>query len=110
MQKYVDDPQCGDTLRPGSLVALFNGSREAARRSNIGTIPKALPIYVFSGAEDPVHNGEKNLQRLLDRYGAADLEIDYRLYPGGRHEMFNEINNDEVISDLVSWLDSQVSA
>ncbi len=105
VQKYVEDPQCGGTLRPGSLVALFNGAREAARRANVATIPKDLPIYIVSGADDPVHGEEKNLQRLLDRYRAADLEVDYRLYPGGRHEMFNETNRDAVIDDLIGWLD-----
>ena len=109
VQKYVDDPQCGGVLRAGSLVLLSNGAREAARRANVGTIPKDLPIYVFSGSDDPVHGEEKNLQRLLDKYRAADLKVDYRLYPGGRHEMFNETNRDAVIDDLIAWLNSRIS-
>ena len=109
VQKYVDDPQCGGVLRAGSLVLLSNGAREAARRANVGTIPKDLPIYVFSGSDDPVHGEEKNLQRLLDKYHAADLKVDYRVYPGGRHEMFNETNRDAVIDDLIAWLNSRIS-
>ena len=27
-----------------------------------------------------------------------------RLYEGGRHEMFNEINREEVLDDLIGWL------
>jgi alpha-beta hydrolase superfamily lysophospholipase len=32
-----------------------------------------------------------------------------KTYPGGRHEMFNETNRDEVLADLVRWLDSRVA-
>ncbi|GJM80511.1 hypothetical protein HMSSN139_30070 [Paenibacillus sp. HMSSN-139] len=28
-----------------------------------------------------------------------------KLYPGGRHEMLNEINRDEVTSDVLGWLE-----
>ena len=27
-----------------------------------------------------------------------------RLYPGARHETFNETNRDEVTADLITWL------
>ena len=30
-----------------------------------------------------------------------------RLYPGGRHEMFNETNRDEVCADLIGWLNEK---
>ena len=30
--------------------------------------------------------------------------IRLKLYEGARHELFNEINRDEVFSDLVRWM------
>jgi alpha-beta hydrolase superfamily lysophospholipase len=32
-----------------------------------------------------------------------------RLYPGGRHEMFNETNRAEVVTDLLEWLEHHVA-
>ena len=32
-----------------------------------------------------------------------------RLYPGGRHEMLNEINKREVYQDVVDWIDSKMA-
>lgn len=32
--------------------------------------------------------------------------ITHRVYPGGRHEMFNEIDRAEVEGELVAWLDA----
>ncbi len=104
VQAYVDDPLCGFTLRAGSLVDLFAGAREARRRRNIAQIPADLPIYVFSGSADPVHGNQSNLRRLLKRYQTRVVNLEFRLYPEGRHEMFNEINRDEVIADLLDWL------
>ena len=34
----------------------------------------------------------------------------YRVYPEARHEMLNETNRDEVMRDLISWLDSHAPA
>ncbi|MEM6708064.1 MAG: alpha/beta fold hydrolase [Pseudomonadota bacterium] len=109
VRKYVTDADCGFVLRAGSLVDLFNGAREAARQSNHATIPQTLPVYVFSGSDDPVHGGEANLTRLVNAYRKQGLAVELKLYPGGRHELFNETNRTEVIDDLLSWLDGVVS-
>jgi alpha-beta hydrolase superfamily lysophospholipase len=106
VRAYVDDPLCGFVLRNGSLCELFAGAREARQRVNALQIRRALPIYIFSGSDDPVHAGERNLKRLRRLYEDHVLRLDYRLYPGGRHEMLNETNRDEVIQDLLGWLDS----
>ncbi len=36
------------------------------------------------------------------------LDVTCTLYPGARHEIFNETNRDEVTADLVAWLDSHL--
>ncbi len=106
VRAYVDDPHCGFVLRAGSLCDLFVGAREAKHMENVLQIPASLPVYVFSGSDDPVHRDGKNLARMLKRYRRHLQRVDYRLYEGGRHEMFNETNRDEVVQDLLAWLDS----
>ncbi|MEQ8857892.1 MAG: alpha/beta hydrolase [Pseudomonadales bacterium] len=105
VQAYVDDPRCGFVLRCGSLCDLFAGAREAKHMENVLQIPPALPLYVFSGSDDPVHAEGRNLERLLARYRRHLQHLHYRLYDGGRHEMLNETNRDEVVQDLLGWLD-----
>lgn len=104
VQHYVDDPFCGFVLRSGSLADLFAGAREARRRESVSRIPGGLPVYVFSGADDPVHGEQKGLERLLDAYGGQLENVTSRIYPGGRHEMMNETNRQEVVDDLRRWL------
>ena len=50
--------------------------------------------------------GVQAVYRLLMQAGQQDVTI--RLYPGGRHEMHNEINKDEVFRDLIAWCDSHI--
>ena len=73
-------------------------------------IDSELPVYLFSGQQDPVGGngrGVLKLQRaLLD---AAIKQVDIKLYSQGRHEMLNETNRAEVYEDLVNWLRKTIS-
>ena len=31
-------------------------------------------------------------------------KVQIKLYPGGRHEIINEINREEVFNDILMWL------
>ena len=66
----------------------------------------AIPILVIAGDHDPVGDNGTSVRALAERYDAAGKgPITLRLYPGARHEVFNEINRDEVTADLRTWLD-----
>ena len=105
VQKYIDDPDCGFVLTAGSLLDLVVSLEKNQCTQVLLKIPKALPIYVFSGTEDPVHGGRKDLNRMLSAFEQQGLmSVDVNWYAAGRHEMFNELNAEEVIADLVGWL------
>lgn len=109
VQQYVEDDDCGFVLTMGSLIDMMQGSGISQNELSIDKIPQELPVYVFSGAEDPVHGEQLDLERMIDAYrkrGLSQLEV--KLYPGGRHEMFNETNRQEVVSDLLAWLDKHL--
>lgn len=107
---YIQDPLCGFVLSAGSMVDMARGRREASRANNLRSIPKQLPLYVISGTDDPVHNEQKNLDRMLNAYRGVGVNPDVVLYPQARHELFNETNSDQVVNELVAWLDGQLCA
>ncbi len=46
----------------------------------------------------------------MDMYRSLKLQdVEYRLYPDGRHEMLHETNRNEVMSDIVDWLDRHIN-
>lgn len=107
--KYIEDPWCG-FVSPASLYyELLKGLIKIWDPENERKIPKALPIYVFSGTEDPVSSKTKNLKLLLERYRSYGFnEVAVKFYQDGRHESFNEINREEVFKDLIKWLDEHI--
>lgn len=111
VQKYVEDEACGFVLSTGSLVDLFAGSSKTTQPSCLEKIPKHIPMYVFSGLEDPVHGEQQDIHRMLQAFYDQDINnIEVKWYDGGRHEMFNETNSDEVVADLVTWLHKVIAS
>lgn len=105
---YLADPLCGFVSTVRLWLDVANGLRVTGQRARLATIPPNLPIYLFSGAEDPLGGAGGGLHRLVDAYERAGLlRVTLRLHPGGRHEILNETNRDEVISELIAWLDAR---
>lgn len=69
-------------------------------------LPRSLPLYIFSGSEDPLSIGS-SLNKLAASYRkrAGLTDVTLRTYESGRHEMLNEVNRSEVFADVASWLD-----
>lgn len=106
VDKYIKDPYCGEICTAGFFRYFFELLQGIQKPSNYRKIPKNKPIYLFAGDQDPVGTYGKGVTRLQKIYldlGLKDVEC--RLYPGGRHEMLNEINRDEVTADLLDWLE-----
>lgn len=111
VNKYIDDPYCGKVCSARFFRDFFKLLSQIHKPSLMEGLLKDKPVYIFSGEEDPVgHRGEgvKRLIELYRKYGIQDLE--YRLYPGGRHEMLHEINRDEVAADVLDWLERHTSS
>jgi alpha-beta hydrolase superfamily lysophospholipase len=108
---YVADPLCGFGYDVPGSKAVYAGARAAADPDSVARIRHELPIYVVVGDEDPVGNDLAGVHALVDRYRGAGLtEVELRIYPGARHEVFNETNRDEVEGDLLRWLERVVPA
>jgi alpha-beta hydrolase superfamily lysophospholipase len=108
VQLYVDDPWCGEPLSNGFVADMMSGMQQTWTGGGEASVSTDLPVYVFSGEEDPVGGTKADSVRdLVGRYEELGIgPVTLRLYPDGRHEMLNETNRPEVEADLVAWLDS----
>ena len=105
VDKYVNDPLCGFAVTTQTWVELLDALAEMHSPGRLSQIPKSLPIYVFAGDKDPVGHQGRGVRKLVDLFKAAGIgRVDLKLYPNGRHEMLNEINREEVVQDLQTWL------
>jgi alpha-beta hydrolase superfamily lysophospholipase len=109
VDKYAADPGCGFEPSISLWVDVLDLIIAVAQPAHQAKVPRALPVYVFGGSEDPVSeraHGVLQLVRALKATGLTDVSM--RLYAGGRHEMLNETNRDEVHRELLAWLDARV--
>jgi alpha-beta hydrolase superfamily lysophospholipase len=109
VDKYVNDAWCGRVFTTGFFCDMLGGIGYINKKENIANIPKSLPIYLFSGAKDPVGTNTKGVTqayKALKDAGVGDLNL--KFYDDGRHEMLNEINRDEVFKDVITWLNKHV--
>jgi alpha-beta hydrolase superfamily lysophospholipase len=108
---YVADPLCGFGYDVSASNAVFAGAVAAADPQTIVGIRHDLPIYVVVGDQDPVGNQLARVHALVGRYRNAGLtDVELRVYPDARHEVFNETNRDDVERDLLRWLERRVRA
>jgi alpha-beta hydrolase superfamily lysophospholipase len=102
---FMADPLCFENLHPDSLVSFLGTASQLYDPAALRKIRGDLPIYLFSGSEDPVGQQLRGLHRLIDRYRDAGLgDIAFDFYPRGRHEMLNEINLRQFQTRLLGWI------
>lgn len=105
VKEYISDPLCGFTCSSTFFRDLFDGLIALKNINNIRNIPNDLPIYIFSGAKDPVGNLGKEIKKVYKMYLKSGLKnVSYKLYEDGRHEMINEINRMQVYEDCLKWV------
>ena len=106
-QAFLDDPLTfyADVLK---LFGLADGLRLFGVPSK--HIEKDIPLLIAIGSEDSV-GGEKSVRTLAEKYIArsklSDVEVD--IYKDARHEIFHELNKEDVFADVVTWLDKRLA-
>jgi alpha-beta hydrolase superfamily lysophospholipase len=104
VDKYVADPLCGF-----EMVRLRGNRADPFRLADpeiLKQIRDDLPVLFVAGDADPINRNLEGLHLLEKRYREAGVQsIDKLYYEGGRHEMLNETNRDEVTADIIGWLD-----
>jgi len=91
------------------LLKLFgpvNGLRlYGLPRKDLG---RDIPVLLMVGRDDPV-GGPRSVHRLADAYRKRSglTDVTTLVYPGARHEIFNEVQQADVRADLLAWLDAR---
>lgn len=110
VDKYAADALCGFDCAIELWIGVLDLLRDNALPERQARVPRKLPVYVFSGSEDPAGERSKGPQQLVGALKSAGLtDVTHKFYEGARHEMLNETNRDEVTEDLLRWIASRVA-
>ena len=105
VEKYDASPWAGFTCSAGFYRDLASGLSRIHRKGNIARIPRGLPVFLLCGSDDPVGAYGKTVRALADLYTSSGMsDVALKIYEGGRHEMLNETNRDEVTADILDWI------
>ncbi|MUK89195.1 alpha/beta fold hydrolase [Ornithinibacillus sp. L9] len=102
---YMEDPYNGFIPTARFFYDLMNGLHAIHNREKNKGIRQDLPILLISGDADPVGNfgqGVWKTANLLKNAGLNDVTT--MLFEGGRHEILNEVNKQQVYESILRWI------
>ena len=109
VDRYIADPLCGFIPSAGLFTDMMCGLQFIGKAANLTAMKKTLPVLLIAGDKDPVGENGKGVRRVYEMFRKAGMQdVTMKLYPDCRHEILNELNKDEVMSDVDTWLESKL--
>lgn len=102
---YVADPKCGFTATAGLLREMMRGLIYNQKKQNLLNMDPEVPVLFIAGGDDPVGAYGAGVRRAADAFREVGVKsVSEKIYPLMRHEILNELNKDEVYTDVMLWL------
>jgi alpha-beta hydrolase superfamily lysophospholipase len=105
-KKFVADPL---TFLASALQVLGFSNSLKMFGTPSKNVRSDLPILIQVGEADPV-GGEYSNKALVEAYrkkaGIRDIEL--FVYHDARHEIYNELNKDDILQDLIKWINIRI--
>ena len=108
ISKYMSDPLCGRMPSIALFADIFSAMKYNSSQKNLKRMKKELPVFFFSGDMDPFGDYGKGVISVYRSFLSAGMrDVTMKLYHGGRHEMLNELNREEVYADVLKWIENK---
>lgn len=109
VDEYMADEYCGFLFTVAGYKDLSRLVIDCNSEQWFKNVKSDMPVLLASGTMDPVGNYSKGVkevyQRLVD---SGHTNVSIKLYDDARHEILNELNKEEVYSDINSWIEKNV--
>lgn len=110
VEEYINDPYCGFLCTASFYRDLATLAARSAQKKGIAKTRKNLPVLFLAGTKDPVGGYGTQISQLHQRFVSLGFEqTQLKLYPEARHELLNEINFDEVYTDIITYLHNNLA-
>lgn len=105
VEAYDKDPLCGYTFTVDGFKGLFELLKQTYTKSGWRCSKPDLPVLFIGGEEDPCIGGAKKFKDEMDFLKNVGYKnVKGMLYPGMRHEVFNEKERGKVFRDVEMFL------
>lgn len=99
VKKYENDPLVHDKISPNFSLSFFDAADWAIENAS----SLKSPMLLLHGTDDKIID-YKGTESFANRTEKATLKI----YEGGYHELHNDLCKEEMLQDVVDWLNAQV--
>ena len=107
VDSFINDPLCFPELQQRAFASFLAAAPELANPHRLENVRDDLSLYLIAGTDDPVGEQLDSVNLLIYRYEKAGLyDVSHDFYDGGRNEMLNETNKEEVRERLLAWVAS----
>lgn len=106
---YGKDPLCMFRFTASTYREMLTVLCHVSTKRWAKAMPKALPVLLVSGDGDPVGDygaGVRAVWAMLGDAGVQDLTC--QIWEGGRHEMHNETNKEDVFDYVLTWIEDRI--
>ena len=111
VDKYIADPMCGFIPKVSMFRDMMYGVMYISDMENVSKMNKDMPVLIISGWKDPVGENGKGVKRVFRMFCEAGMKhVHIKLYPGCRHELLNDVCREQVMEDIVVWIDAKLAA
>ena len=93
-----------------TYIQIFNLLEKISNSENYANMNRDFPILLISGDKDPVGDMGEGVKWVYEMYkslGFSDINIS--LYKDGRHEILNDVKRQDVINEIIEWLNNHIS-
>ena len=104
VKQLNDDPLTLHESQPVQTVAAFARAGERLEREFERI---TLPVLILHGTADKATRPDGS-RMFFEKAGSADRTL--KLYDGHFHDLLNDYGRDEVMSDIVAWIDQRIGA
>jgi alpha-beta hydrolase superfamily lysophospholipase len=99
VDKYINDPLVHSKISPNFSLTFIETGKWAIENAN----KLKTNMYLLHGTDDKIID-YKGTQEFANNTEKATL----KLYKGGYHELHNDLCKEEMLQDVVDWLNSQL--
>lgn len=105
VDNYEKDELCGFDFTDNGYCVLLSAIRGACKQKTINAVPKDLPCLFVAGADDPVGDYGKGVEKAYGKFKKAGVKsVDIKLYANSRHEILNDDCAEKVQKDILNFL------
>lgn len=105
LSAFHEDKLSGFFFTVGAMKDLVRMNRDCNLGRWYKAMPTSLPVLLVSGEDDPVGNYSKGVLEVEERLKKQGLPVKCVIYKGARHEILEDFTHDDVVRDILSFVE-----